>query len=121
MKVATLQDRLNELFDADSRNDTSIAADLHVSKQTVSAWRNGERSPKKQTILLISEKYHVSLEWLMGFDVEKQLSTSNLPIIIPDTEGFKKMASYMSHDDYVTMMQIFERTYEKMKQNGVPL
>lgn len=71
MKISTSQDRLNELFDSDARNDTAIAAELGISKQTVSAWRNGSRSPKKQMIVKIAEMYHVSIEWLMGFDVEK--------------------------------------------------
>lgn len=71
MKIATSQDRLNELFDSDSRSDTAIASELGISKQTVSAWRNGTRSPKKQMIIKIAEIYHVSIEWLMGFDVDK--------------------------------------------------
>lgn len=53
---------------------------------------------------------------LVGFDAEK-----SLPLFVPDTEGFKKMISYMSHEDYLTMMGIFERTYEKMKQIGVDI
>lgn len=76
MKIATSQDRLNELFDSDARNDTAIASELGISKQTVSAWRNGTRSPKKQMIIKISKIYHVSIEWLMGFDVEKQVIVS---------------------------------------------
>ena len=71
MKVATNQERLIELFDADPRNDSAIAADLGVSKQTISAWRNGTRSPKKPMLIEICRKFNVSIEWLMGFDVEK--------------------------------------------------
>ena len=119
MKVATLQERLNALFDSDPRNDTAIAAALGVSKQTVSAWRSGDRSPAKKMVMKISEMYQVSLEWLMGFDVEKQFGPLTQPMVIPNTEGFKQIISYMSHDDYVTMMQIFERAYEKMKEMGV--
>ena len=71
MKILTSKDRLNELFDSDARNDTAIAMELGVSKQTVSAWRCGTRSPKKPMLIKISELYHVSIEWLMGFDVPK--------------------------------------------------
>ena len=121
MKVATNQERLNELFDSDPRSDTAIAADLGVSKQAVSMWRNGTRSPKKTVLIRISDVYNVSLEWLMGFDVEKNQTGNQLPVIIPDTAGFKRIVSYMSHDDYITMMEIFERTYAKMKEKGVKL
>ena len=68
-KVATNQDRLNSLFNADPRNDTAIADALGVSKQTISAWRNGSRSPKKSVLLRIAEFYHTSPEWLLGWDL----------------------------------------------------
>ena len=119
MKVATTQERLNELFDADPRNDTAIAADLGVSKQAISMWRSGTRSPKKSVLIQISKSYNVSIEWLMGFDVEKNQTANQFPLIVPDTEGFKQIVSYMSREDYLTMMQIFERTYAKMKELGV--
>ena len=71
MKVSTSTERLNELFDADPRNDTEIAEKLNVSKQTVCSWRNGRRSPKKSVLIQIAELYGVSIEWLMGFDVDR--------------------------------------------------
>ena len=71
MKVANSTERLNELFDADPRNDTEIAEKLNVSKQTVCSWRNGRRSPKKSVLIKIAELYGVSIEWLMGFDVDR--------------------------------------------------
>lgn len=74
MKVATNQERLNELFDSDPRNDTAIAESLNVSKQTISAWRKGIRSPKKPMLIRIAEIYNVSIEWLMGFDVGRNQS-----------------------------------------------
>lgn len=82
LKIATSQDRLNELFDSDPRNDTAIAAELNVSKQTISAWRAGTRSPKKDMILKIAELYHVSIEWLMGFDVDRP----DIVITAPDEQ-----------------------------------
>ena len=117
MKVATNQERLNELFDADSRNDSSIAAELGVSKQTVSAWRSGFRSPKKPMLIKISEMYHVSIEWLMGYDVDR--SSSGAPIVIPDSDLFRRIMEHMSPDDYFTVMDAFNRTYAKMKERGL--
>lgn len=68
-KIATNQERLNQLFDADPRNDTGIGDLLGVSKQTISAWRNGSRSPKKSMITKIAKIYSVTEEWLMGWDL----------------------------------------------------
>lgn len=118
MKVATSVERLNDLFDSDSRSDTAIAKDLHISKQTLSAWRKGRRSPKKSVLVKISELYNVSIEWLLGFNVEKCMDNSR-SIVIPDTELFRKILLNMTPEDYKTVMEIFERTNLRMKENGL--
>lgn len=71
MKISSSAERLNELFSADPRSDSAIAAELDVSKQALSAWRKGIRSPKKTVLLKIAQIYNVSIDWLMGFDVPK--------------------------------------------------
>ena len=117
MKTATNQERLNELFDADPRNDSAIAAELGVSKQTISAWRSGFRSPKKPMLIKIAELYHVSIEWLMGFDVDRSSAAS--PIFIPDSEMFLKVMENMSVADYELVIDAYNRTYNKMKEKGL--
>ena len=41
------------------------------------------------------------------------------PIVIPDSEKFRKVMEYMSPDDYEMVMSAFERTYKKMQEMGV--
>ena len=118
MKEATNQDRLNELFDEDPRSDTSIAADLGVSKQTVSAWRTGTRSPKKDMLVRIAEKYNVTIEWLMGFDVDKH-GTRQLPVVVPDSKLWLEITRHMTPDDYYMVMNAFDRTLQMMKEKGL--
>ena len=117
MKTATNQERLNELFDADPRNDSAIAAELGVSKQTISAWRSGFRSPKKPMLIKIAELYHVSIEWLIGFDVDRSSAAS--PIFIPDSKMFLKVMENMSVADYDLVIDAYNRTYNKMKEKGL--
>lgn len=77
---AKFLERLNSLFDNDPRTDTAIGDALGVSKQTVSYWRQGTRSPKRKTIQKIAEMYQVSPVWLMGFGEEKaSVMTELLP------------------------------------------
>lgn len=123
MKVNTNQERLNELFDSDPRNDSAIAADLGVSKQTLSAWRKGIRSPKKSMLIRMSVRYNVSLEWLMGFDVEKCPSSFNAvlrrPLIIQNMDQFAHLLQYMEREDYDHVIAAFDRAYKKMKDMGI--
>lgn len=82
MKIATCQERLKELFEQSGKPDADIAADLNVSKQTISSWRTGARSPKRTMIETISKVFGVSIEWIMGYDVPMvgALPTGLMPI-----------------------------------------
>lgn len=117
MKVATNQERLIELFDGDPRNDAAIADSLGVSRQTVSMWRHGTRSPKKSVLIQISKEFNVSLEWLMGFDVERKPSFS-ASVVIADSELFDKLFYNMTDEDRATVTSILSRTYDRMKAQG---
>lgn len=90
MKVATNQERLKELFDADPRSDTAIAEALGISKQALSAWKNGTRSPGKKMLFKISETFNVSLEWLMGYDYPKKRKTLDDPLYFFDEKLTKR-------------------------------
>ena len=90
MKVATNQERLKELFDADPRSDTAIAEALGISKQALSAWKTGTRSPAKKMLFKISETFDVSLEWLMGYDYPKKRKTLDDPLYYFDKKLTKK-------------------------------
>ena len=114
--IATTTERLNELFDSDPRNDTAIAKALGVTKQSVCSWRSGVRSPKKTTLIKITEEFNVSIEWLMGFDVERENSRKN---IITDTDLFNKVIQYMEPEDFNIVIDAYVKTFKKMKENGV--
>ena len=70
-KVTTFQKRFSDLIESSDKTITAIAKDLHVSNQTISAWKIGTRSPKSPTVIVIADYFGVTVEWLMGFDVEK--------------------------------------------------
>ena len=118
MKIATNQERLNELFDSDSRSDTALAESLGVSKQTVSMWRHGTRSPKKSVLIKIANQYDVSIEWLMGFDVERK-PTFSASVVIADSELFDKLFLNMTNEERATITEILSRTYDRMKSKGM--
>ena len=116
MKIATCQERLNELFDSDSRNDSAIAAALGVAKQTLSAWRNGSRSPKKTMLIKITEEFHVSIEWLMGFDVDKDMS--RIPTALQDSNKVMRVIMKMPPADYQMVWEAIDRNYKRLKEKG---
>ena len=72
-RITDFTERFIELIDNSPLSDTEISRALNVSKQTVSSWKVGRRSPKKPTIITIAQYFHVNIEWLMGYDVEKYI------------------------------------------------
>lgn len=63
--------RFCTLVDEYMGNANDIAKALHVSKQTISAWKAGTRSPKQPTIEAIARFFNVSVQWLMGLNVPR--------------------------------------------------
>lgn len=72
-KVSTFKDRFVALCETSGKTNTELAKDLHVSNQTISAWKTGVRSPKEPAIIAIANYFGVKVEWLMGFDVNKEV------------------------------------------------
>ena len=92
-KVTTFRERFAELCESNPANYTALANALHVSKQTISAWKIGTRSPRQPLIIDIANYFRVSVSWLMGFDVKKELTPHEMV-----EEGFKNLSAlYNNH------------------------
>lgn len=68
-KVSTLEERLSALLDNSGVVDSSVAEAIGVSRQALSSWRTGVRSPKETAILALADYFKVDPVWLMGYDV----------------------------------------------------
>ena len=77
--MADFTTRFNELLARSPNNDTAIAEALGVSKQTISAWKNGNRFPKKPVIQTVAKYFGVSSLWLEGVsdDIHAGMDLSN--------------------------------------------
>lgn len=73
-KVATFRERFVELVDSSPKSQTVIAQEFGVAKQTISAWYNGKSSPKLPSASSLADYFGVSLSWLLGFDVDKNVN-----------------------------------------------
>lgn len=116
-KVSTFQERFASLMKESGKNSIELSKALHVSNQTISAWKLGTRSPKEPTVIAIASFFKVSVQWLLGFDVQKEpVNMADRPIIVPDSERFVKLVRYMSQDDYIMVMEAFLRAEKKLKE-----
>lgn len=123
-RVSCFKDRFNVLFDESGKTNTELGQDLHVSNQTISAWRLGTRSPKPPTVIAIASFFEVSVQWLMGFDVQKKpydpikdsVNMHRSPIVVPDSERFLKLVHFMPQEDYIMVMEAFYRANKRMEE-----
>ena len=117
-KVSDFKTRFNELFEEKQTTNTELGKELHVSNQTISAWKLGARSPKLPTVIAIASYFRVTVQWLLGYDVKKEEETirRTIPIVVPDSEKFVKLVHYMPPSEYVMVMEAFEKAEKRMKE-----
>ena len=97
--MADFTSRFNELLSRASKPDAEIADDLGVSKQTISAWKNGVRFPKKPAIRIIADYFGVGVPWLTGVTNDMQAAASKVqnstaPALPPDPHEAELLQIY---------------------------
>lgn len=67
--------RLKELF----KNETQIevAQKLNMTQGNISRLVNGEQDPKLDTLIKISQIYHVSIDWILGLKDSREVDSIN--------------------------------------------
>ncbi|MVX64990.1 helix-turn-helix domain-containing protein [Clostridium chromiireducens] len=62
----TLNERIKERRLLLGYNQPELAKIMNVSKQTVSNWENGNRTPDAETLSKLSDLFSVSVDYLLG-------------------------------------------------------
>lgn len=76
-KNSNFQDRLKIAMNEKEIKASELAQKLNMSKQAISAYTTGARSPKFPVMKMIAEVLDVNDMWLMGYDVDKERKTPN--------------------------------------------
>ena len=116
IKVSTFQNRFNTLFEESEQTTISLGKALHVSSQTISAWNLGTRSPKEPTIIAIADYFGVNVEWLMGFNVEKE-KHHNIHDIDSELNRIADLYMSLSEANKVSVMNYM--LYLKSQEKGI--
>lgn len=124
--MSDFQSRFNELLASYKGSDTDVANLLGVTKQAVSNWRNGSRSPRKDSIIDIAKKFHVSIEWLMGFDVPSSDNNEWDPeypsgVALRRTHEPQRPAVSLTDSDLATIAKYLKEQTTEPKAEGAPV
>ena len=71
---STFQERFTTLLEESKANGIDqqrVANALKVSKQTLTSWKSGARSPRRPMLLQIAAYFNVSPLWLEGLRTER--------------------------------------------------
>lgn len=66
-------ERLAETFKGQTQDQ--VGKLIHAGQTTVSKWLSGEKVPTTETLLYISQVYHVSVDWLLGLSDEREIDS----------------------------------------------
>lgn len=116
-KVSSFQERFTELCDSKSTTDSALADKLGVSKQTISSWKSGYRSPKIPMVELIAREFDVNVYWLMGYDFPK---SSSAPMYATDSSPIPADLIKVTKKDRMTRVKLSAPVKVKVTEEQGP-
>ena len=96
--MAEFKDRFSLLVEESQKSTADLAKELNVSKQTISAWCNGTRSPRRPVVEHIALHFNVSIPWLLGISDDRGKATAK-PTDTEDDPEFVTLAHRLKRLD----------------------
>ncbi|MEG0873524.1 MAG: XRE family transcriptional regulator [Clostridia bacterium] len=72
MKTETVGKKIKLLKEKRALEAQKLASDLNVGKSTLSNWENDRRTPDTDTLIKISKYFNVSVDYLLGNNIDKK-------------------------------------------------
>lgn len=70
--MSDIKQRLVELREIHGLSKAEFAQKLNINKSAITRWENGDVKPTLDILINISKTFNVSLDWLAGFDTDKE-------------------------------------------------
>ena len=83
-----LRERLKLLRKKNKETQEMLAEKLGVSARTIGSWEQEDRVPSCETLICIADKYHVSVDYLLGRSDDPNVFQSNPPNETPIAKDF---------------------------------
>ncbi|OQO69042.1 transcriptional regulator [Enterococcus villorum] len=100
-----MKEKLKRLRKEHGLTQENLAEKLHVSRQTISNWENGNTLPDIENLKLLSQYYHVPLSFLFTEKEETCLPLERL------NKDLKKFLLFLSIASFITPLASFVLLY----------
>lgn len=115
----SIYDRIRELRIANNMSQTALAHKLgYKDGSMITKIESGKVDISQKKVVAFAKALDTTPAYLMGWTDDEKDNGRRLPVFIPDNETFLKIANAMTPTDYETVMSIFEKTYNRMKERG---
>lgn len=106
-----MKDKLKNLRKEHGITQENLAEKLHVSRQTISNWENGNTLPDIENLKLLSQFYHIPLSYLFAEKEEEAFSHLESP-----NKALKKLLIFLSIASLITPLASFVLLYFLMEE-----
>lgn len=91
---------------------------LNVSKQTVSNWENGNRTPDTTTLEKLAQLFHVSVDYILGREkTDMERLEENLARLDPRIQQAYRSLQSMDEEDLAMTLELI-KVIESKKKKG---
>lgn len=108
-------ERLKKTMQSKDMSASELSRASGVGKNLISYYIHGRCLAKQDKVYLLAKALGVDPGWLMT-GVEQISDTEQFPIVVPDSDRFVKLVKQMTQEEYITVMQIFERAEKRLKE-----
>lgn len=105
---AAFRKNLRNLIENNGKTLRDMATDMGVSFTTLSRYTNGHRDPDLKYVILLSNYFHVPIDWLLGLNMERY------EMLATETREFIELYNIASPDDRRVIDAILSK-YRKEK------
>lgn len=82
--------RIKELRKLNKLSQKELSSEIGVAQSTLSTWENGVFEPDAQTLVVLANKFNVSIDYLLGKEKDTSFNLNEMSNIIT-FENFKKI------------------------------
>jgi len=122
LKKNTLSERLKTLRTRHTMSQQKLAENLNLSRELLSNYEQGRREPDYNTLILISNFFDVSIDYMLGVtEVEKRLLHKSVSdkynCLMTDISGLSK-ESISELETYINLLKMRDEQAIKNKEKA---
>lgn len=108
--------RLKQAMDEANMKASELSRASGVGKNLISYYLSGKCLAKQDKVHMLAKALNVDPGWLITGVSQTVDINDRAKIVVPDSERFVKLISYMPQDEYIMVMKAFEKAEKRLKE-----